>query len=77
MPPKALKQILFKIEGTADFLGKIDPDYKKLCGKFTRLNNFLFITTDAIVTMNNLLMIYVAWSSYRSTFELVRTLRLH
>lgn len=33
MPPKALKQILFKIESTANFLEKIDPENKKLCGK--------------------------------------------
>ena len=33
MPPKALKQILFKIESTAQFLEKIDPENKKLVGK--------------------------------------------
>ena len=33
MPPKALKQILFKIESTANFLEKIDAENKKLCGK--------------------------------------------
>ena len=34
MPPKQLKPILFKIEGTAEFLAKIDAEYKKLVGKF-------------------------------------------
>ena len=33
MPPKALKQILFPIESSADFLEKIDAERNKICGK--------------------------------------------
>ena len=29
--PGKVKQILFKIETTADFLQKTDPEYKSLC----------------------------------------------
>lgn len=35
MPPKALKQILFTLESTAEFLAKIDPENKRLSGKRT------------------------------------------
>ena len=33
MPPKALKQILFKVESTNQFLELVDPSNKKLVGK--------------------------------------------
>ena len=48
MPPKALKQILFKLETTADFLAKIDPEYKKLVGKYICFSCYLSFKVYAI-----------------------------
>ena len=83
MPPKALKQILFKIESVAQFLEKVDPENKKLCGKlstyYTCSSEQLNERRNANHFRNSLKMFLMILfdNSYRLAFELVRTLRLH
>ena len=63
MPPKVLKQIVFPIESTGEFLEKIDKENAKICGKPVLVPTELFIK----FTLN----------SDGHVPELVRTMRLH
>ena len=63
MPPKALKQIVFPIESTGEFLEKIDKENAKVQGMP------VLVSTDPLID-------FILYSDGHVP-ELVRTMRLH